>query len=168
MQARIDPLPASAAALWRAFLHASGTPADASGRLYDVMRVGDTAASADAGARLILAGVKTATSSLPGEYGAGRDPPAAGSFSIVLDGRDRAVCIIETLGVEPRPFREIDAAFARDYGEWDRTLATWRRECGAYYATLAGRLGLLWSQDTPLLCERFRLVFAAPGSDGRP
>lgn len=162
MTSTADRLPVDAADLWARFLASPVASADAAARLYGTMRVGDTAASADQGARLIREGVKTATSSLAAEYAGETRPPRAGDLTIVLDGGDRAVCIVETTEARHRPFSEVDADFARDYGEWDGTLATWQRECGGYCAALCRDLGAAWSAETILVCERFRVVFPAP------
>lgn len=151
----LDDLAGGTAALWRAFLAAPDTPVDA--RFYDVMSIGPTPTSADAGARLILSGAKTATSALIEDLG-DIGPPPIGSYSIVLDGRGRAVCVVRTVALTLCRFRDIDAAFARAYGEWDGTLATWRRKVGAYYAARATVLGIDWSEDGELLCERFTVV----------
>lgn len=124
---------------------------------YDVFRIGSDATSADAGARLVLAGEKTATSALPDEFEAG--PPWRGALSILTDGAGRPVCVIETVEVRTIPFEAVDAAFARDYGEWDRTLATWREQSWEYYATVCDRLGLVPDPKMPLVCERFRVVW---------
>jgi uncharacterized protein YhfF len=71
----------------------------------------------------------------------------------VLDGRGEPRCVIETTEVTYRRFNEVDASFARDEGEGDRSLAYWRDAHRAYF----GRLGRL-SEDMKLMCERFRLV----------
>lgn len=54
-----------------------------------------------------------------------------------------------------RSSHAVDAAFARDYGEGDRTLEWWHAEGAPYYADLAGRT----EGDTVLICERFRVVY---------
>jgi uncharacterized protein YhfF len=75
--------------LWRQYLQASSAAVDADQRFYEVFRIGDTEASATAGAEEILSGVKTATSALLFEYAAsGRVPPAAGALSIVGKNAD--------------------------------------------------------------------------------
>jgi uncharacterized protein YhfF len=56
------------AAFWREFLASVPNATDAAARFYESFRIGDTTDSADAGAALILSGVKTATSSLLLEY----------------------------------------------------------------------------------------------------
>jgi hypothetical protein len=47
----------------------------------------------------------------------------------------------------------VDAAFAFDEGEDDRTLTSWRSGHERYFR----RLGV-FAPDMPLICERFRLV----------
>lgn len=148
-----------AAALWRAFMALSETPVEA--RLYDVMTIGETAAMADEGARAVLAGEKTATASLRQAY-AVDVPPPIGSYSILLDGRGRAVGVIQTTRLELKRFDEVDHAFAWDYGAWDRTLATWRARMMSILAAKADDLGFEWDESAELVCETFRLVFPAP------
>ena len=73
------------------------------------------------------------------------------------------VCIIETTEVRVVPFCEVDARFAYDYGEGDRSLAWWRAHLWAYYvdecASLGRQAGRQAEGDMPLVCERFRVVF---------
>ena len=145
---------------WAAFLHQADDPLDAETRLYEVFQVGDSEADADEGADLIVAGIKTATSSLLWEYEAtGNRPPSMGVFSVLTNGRAEPVCVLETTWVKVQPFNQVDEQFARDYGEWDGTLASWRKECLAYYARQCKALGRIPSPDMPLVCERFRIAF---------
>lgn len=145
-----------AAAMWRAFMALPETPVEA--RLYDVMTIGEKADAADEGARLILSGAKTATAALAQEF-AVDGPPPIGSYAIVLDGRGRAVCIVQTVKLELRRFDEIDHGFAWDYGEWDRTLAGWRGHMMPVLAAKADDLGFDWDESAELVCETFRVVF---------
>ena len=138
---------------WRAFLASLTHAADASLRFYEVFQIGDTPESADSGARLIQQGVKTTTSSLLWTYEATHQPPpAAGALSIVIDGRGDPVCVVETIEVDVRGFAEVDAGFAYDYGEWDRTLETWRARCWEDYAPECLRLGKAPTPEMPLVC----------------
>lgn len=100
-------------------------------------------------AALVVSGRKTATVSTPDEP----DCSSVGEFWIVLDGDKRPVCVIQTLELIPRRFGEVDAQFAFEEGEGDRSLAHWRESHERYYR----RLGV-FSPDMTLLCERFRLV----------
>jgi len=115
---------------------------------------GDTPDLADELLALVLAGVKTATCGALRDFAPGGDVlPQVGRRDIVLDGAGRPAAIIETLEVAIRRFDTVDAAFARDEGEGDRSLASWRREHEAFFARNGG-----FSPDMELVCERFRLA----------
>jgi len=110
---------------------------------------GDSPALADRLLELVIAGLKTATCSTEDEP----NTSSPGERWIVRDGRGEPRCVIETTEVTYRRFPEVDAAFAHDEGEGDRSLAFWRDAHRAYF----GRLGR-FSEDMMLMCERFRLV----------
>ena len=84
---------------------------------------GDGPELADELLALILAGKKTATcwSAAEGEKGT-----RAGKQWVVLDGAGRPRAVLETVELARRRFDEVDAAFAFEEGEDDRTLASWR------------------------------------------
>jgi uncharacterized protein YhfF len=98
---------------------------------------------------LVMRGIKTATCSTEDEP----NTSSVGERWIVLDGRGTPRCVIETTEVSYRRFGEVDAAFAHEEGEGDRSLAYWRAAHRKYF----GRLGR-FSEDMMLMCERFRLV----------
>jgi uncharacterized protein YhfF len=110
---------------------------------------GDGPELADELLDLVMKGVKTATCSTEDDP----DTSTPGERWIVLDGRGQARCVIETTEVSYHRYNEMDAAFARDEGEGDRSLAYWRSAHRIYF----GRLGK-FSEDMMLMCERFRLV----------
>ena len=110
---------------------------------------GDGPELADKLLALVLAGVKTATCSTADEP----NTSTPGERWIVLDGRGTPRCVIESTEVTYRRFGEVDAAFAHDEGEGDRSLAYWRQAHRDYF----GRQGK-FSEDMMLMCERFRLV----------
>ena len=106
----------------------------------------DSPELADELLELVIKGVKIATCST-------EDEPNSGERWVVLDGRGEPRCVIESTEVTYRRFNEIDATFAHDEGEGDRSLAYWRGAHRAYF----GRLGR-FSEDMMLMWERFRLV----------
>ena len=110
---------------------------------------GDGPALADELLDLVIKGVKTATCSTEDEP----NTSTRGERWIVLDGRGEPRCIIETLEESYRRYNEVDAAFAHEEGEGDRSLAYWREAHRRYF----GRQGK-FSEDMMLMCERFRLV----------
>lgn len=149
----------SAAGLWRRFLETLSDPQRADSQWYECFQIGSTREGGDLGARLIVEGKKTATSSLLWEYGPeGKPLPGVGSLSIVQDGQGVAVCVVETTWVAIRRFDEVDAVFAKDYGEGDGTLAGWRQLCWEYYSAQCRENGWPAGEAMPLVCERFKVV----------
>ncbi len=143
---------------WAEYVATQDDP-DLPERPYPTGRFGDSPEMADELGQLILDGRKTATCSAQWEYEADGDPPPKpGERLIVLDGRDLPICIIETTEVEGHAFDEVDARFARDEGEGDRTLEHWRREHRTFFSRILPRVGREFSEDMPLLCERFRMI----------
>jgi uncharacterized protein YhfF len=114
---------------------------------------------ADELAALVLTGRKRATASLPIEFTAiGLPLPRAGDISIILDGHDEPVAIIELLSVDLMPFDAVDAAFAACEGEGDGSLQYWRDGHTWYFGRVFGRLGGTLDGST-VLCQRFRRVW---------
>jgi uncharacterized protein YhfF len=110
---------------------------------------GDSPALADELLDLVLSGVKTATCSTEDEP----NLSTSGERWIVLDGSGTPRCVIESVEVSYRRYNEVDAAFAHEEGEGDRSLDHWR-DAHRRYFTRMGR----FSEDMMLMCERFRLV----------
>ncbi len=84
-----------------------------------------------------------------------------GKRMVMLDGAGRPRAVLETVELTLRRFDEVDAAFAYDEGEDDRTLASWRKAHRAYF----GRKGQ-FAEDMLLWCERFRVVERIEGEIG--
>lgn len=154
------PLDPKAEAFWKAYVASLPEAKDAARRFYEVFRIGNTPEGADEGAALIRQRVKTATSSLLWAYQAADKPlPEVGSLSIVTDSNGDPVCVVETIAVDIKGFVEVDAAFAYAYGEWDRTLETWRARCWEFNAPRCRALGKIPTPEMPLVCERFVVVY---------
>ncbi|OQW61083.1 MAG: ASCH domain-containing protein [Proteobacteria bacterium SG_bin9] len=110
---------------------------------------GDGPALADELLDLVIKGLKTATCSTEDEP----NTSSPGEKWIVLDGRGEPRCVIETTEVSYRRYPDVDAQFAFEEGEGDRSLAYWRDAHRNYF----GRQGK-FRDDMMLMCERFRLV----------
>lgn len=145
---------------WRSFLDSQSDSAEANERFYESFRVGSRDESADEGARLILNKEKTATSSLLWEYDAsGSRLPHIGSFSVVENGMRKPVCVVKTTWIEVIPFGDVDAQFAYEYGEGNRTLEGWRKMFWEYYSEVCETMNREMSNEAPLVCERFQVIF---------
>ncbi len=124
----------------------------------DQFPFGDGPELADELLALILAGKKTATcwSATEGQKGT-----QVGKRWVVLDGSGTPRAVLETVELTQRRFDHVDADFARDEGEDDQTLASWRAAHETYFT----RNGC-FAPDMMLYCERFRLIeILAPGID---
>ena len=118
-------------------------------RLLEQFSFGDSPRLAQELVELVLVGKKRAIC-----WAASEGPKTeVGKPWVVLDGSSIPVAVIETTELTQRHFDEVDAAFAFDEGEDDRTLASWRRA----YQTYFGRQGT-FTPDMLLYCERFRLI----------
>ena len=92
---------------------------------------GDGPALADELLDLVIREVKTATCSTEDEPNTSKP----GECWIVLDGRGKPACVIETLEVTYRRYNEVDAAFAYEEGEGDRSLALLARGAPQLFRT---------------------------------
>jgi uncharacterized protein YhfF len=161
-----DPVRVAADELWKAYLQL--LPASERQRDYfEAFQFGAGREMADQLAQLVLDGIKTATSDLIWHIDAKAKPRwFVGDEHIVLNGSWAPVAVIRTTELETRRFCDVDEAFAFDYGEGDRSLAWWRQFNFAWYANECRELGIEPTDEMPLLCERFEVVFA-PGRVAR-
>ncbi len=141
---------------WRNYL--DGLPNDHPHRFHripDSWSFGDTPAMADELAGLVLSGIKTATCS---RY-LGENLLDEAGPSILLGGAGQILCVVETTEVTVRRYRDVDAAFASDEGEGDRSLDYWREAHWSFFTREGAREGYEVSEDMLLTCERFRVVY---------
>ncbi|MBW4618883.1 MAG: ASCH domain-containing protein [Cyanosarcina radialis HA8281-LM2] len=142
---------------WQAYLatRSEGTVDET----YEADTFGDYPDLANRLARLVLLGVKIATCSALWEWEAEGSPlPSVGLKTIVLNGDRQPVCIIETTEVTICPFNEVDAEFAYEEGEDDRSLESWQTEHWKYFARVLPQIGKEPTPEMPLVCERFQVV----------
>ena len=124
---------------------------------YDAWAFGD---DADGLAELVRQGIKTGTSSAYPLYELEGEPlPEASGYSVILDSRDEAVCIIENTKVYVVPFCEVTADHAFKEGEGDRSLAYWKKVHEAFFTECMKEAGLTFDEDMKVVCEEFRLVY---------
>ncbi|GAB4110500.1 MAG: ASCH domain-containing protein [Roseiflexaceae bacterium] len=145
---------------WQAFLHSLPPESPYRQAAYQAEGWGDSPEMADEPGHLIAIGTKTATCSALWEYQAeGTALPEVGTLTIVLDGQDQPLCIIETTEVSIRAYGEVDADFAAAEGEGDRSLSFWRTAHWHFFSRTLAAIGHEPSEAMPLVCERFRRIF---------
>lgn len=152
-------------AFWNAFrADCAGAPAD-----YRLLWFGDADSDlADRLADLVAKGPKRATATLARDWETGKEPvfPKAGDLWLVVRAGSRPVCVVETTRVEMRAFAEVDAVFAWDEGEGDRTLADWRAGHRRYFNAQAAAEGFTFGEASAVVLERFRVIWPAALADG--
>lgn len=124
---------------------------------YEAWAYGD---DPDALAELTRVGVKTATASAGVWYEDGSEPlPRTGEYSVILDSREEAVCVIRTTRVCTVPFNEVSEEQAYREGEGDRSLSYWRRVHEDFFRKELAEAGIEFSPEMPVVCEEFEVVF---------
>jgi len=137
-----------------------GLPAET---IIEAFHFGDSPDFADELAELVVSGPKRATVGWVAEAELDGDTlPEVGAYFIVLDGSGRPRCTIRTTETRRGPLMSVDAAFAWDEGEGDRTLAWWLDGHRRYFARRSQAIGLPFDEnESELLFERFEVVHRA-------
>ena len=124
---------------------------------YEAWAFGD---EADELAALVVSGRKTATASAFPLYELEQESlPQEGEYSVILDSRDQAVCVIRTERVYLAPFREAGPEQARREGEGDLSLAYWRELHERFFRQEMAAAGLGFDENMPVVCEEFSCVY---------
>lgn len=115
--------------------------------------------SPDELAQLVKDGVKSATCSGHIFYEIENEAlPKVDDYSIVLNSKEEPVCIIRTSEVKVMPMNEVPVDFAYAEGEGDRSYNYWREVHIEFFTSELKKVGLAFSEDMLLVCERFELI----------
>ena len=157
----IDDIPhPSVEAFWQAYLNSLPQGSELLAGGYSVWHFCDNEADADKLAQLARDGIKTATCGLLSSYEAeGEDVPQQGDFSVVTNWAGQPICVVQTVEVELKPFDQVDAAFAYDEGEGNRSYEYWRQAHWRAFTRECQSQGQSFQEDMPVVCEQFRTVF---------
>jgi len=111
-------------------------------------------------AQLVVTGEKTATASAYPLYELENEPlPQTGAYSVILDSKENAVCIIQTTKVAVVPFNEVTVEHAYKEGEGDKSLNFWREVHEKFFAECMAEAGLKFTYDMKVVCEEFVVVY---------
>ena len=109
---------------------------------------------------LVLSGKKTGTSSAYPLYELENEPlPKIGEYSVILDSKDNAKCIVQTTNVEIIPFKDITAIHALKEGEGDLSLEYWKDVHYSFFTKCMEENGLKFSSDMMVVFEEFKVVY---------
>lgn len=138
--------------MWNRFSTEQNITAD-----YEAWAFGD---DADLLADLVEKGIKSATASLHLWYGLEKEPlPQEGEYSVILDSREQAVCVIQSTRVYVTPFCEVCADHAFREGEGDRSLAYWRKVHERFFSEELKTIGKVFDESMEVVCEEFIKVY---------
>ena len=125
-----------------------------------VWHFGDNEHDADELAELARRGIKRATSpSLWYFESTGEPLPQAGELHVVTNWAGEPRCIIRTTRVEVVSLDRITAEYAETEGEGDGSLDYWKRVHWDYYRRELADTGKEPTDDMPIVCEYFEVVF---------
>ncbi|HEY0428083.1 MAG TPA: ASCH domain-containing protein [Pyrinomonadaceae bacterium] len=110
-------------------------------------------------AALVLSGTKKATASLAENESDAGDGGVVGGYSVVTDFEGNPQCVIQTTEVRFLPFNEVDAQFAFDEGEGDRTLENWRAGHRKFFSEYCRASNIEFDESMLICCKRFALVY---------
>ncbi|MGC5290571.1 ASCH domain-containing protein [Micromonospora sp. DT231] len=128
----------------------------------------------------ILSGAKTSTTGLLiGYERANETLPEVGQRSAVVDSAGRRVAVIELTDVRVLRLADVDLRHAVAEGEGDESVAQWRAGHEMFWHSPEVRAelddpGFTVDDDTPVVTQRFRLVYVVrtaigpPWSEGSP
>jgi uncharacterized protein YhfF len=128
---------------------------------YQAWYFGNSAKMARELAELVISGQKTATASLV-EFNEKHPQfaPVDDGYSVITDFNGNPLCIIQTTEIRHLPFIEVDARFAFDEGEDDRTLEDWRDGHWLYFTREVAENALEFNENSLVCCERFKLLYS--------
>jgi uncharacterized protein YhfF len=145
---------------WHAFLATLPSNSVYLGKTFIAESFGDNPELADELGQLVVNGRKTGTCSALWEWEAeGKSIPHPGLITILLDGQDQPMCIIETTEVFVCRFSAVDEEFAQAEGEGDLSLEYWRTAHTNYFSRGLPKIGRKFCETMPVVCERFQVIF---------
>lgn len=111
-------------------------------------------------ADLVFKGEKTATASTYDLYALEAESlPQEGTFDVILDSQNQAVCIVKIIKVSVQPYNQVSADHAFKEGEGDKSLAYWRQVHEDCFAEWLREAGLIFTPESKVVLEEFHKVY---------
>jgi len=115
-------------------------------------------------AQMVIDGEKTTTTSSYARYMAKSWPlPVIGSYSVILNSQDEPVAIIKVVNIQIMPMNEVPLEHMRDEGDCGLDGENWWSIHEEFFTELLVEIGVAFSKDMLVICERFELVDANAG-----
>ena len=127
---------------------------------YQVWFFGNSSEMAQELTKLVISGKKIATASLLAVNQLKPEiAPIDDGYSVVTDFEGNPKCIIQTTEIRYLSFAEVDAEFAFDEGEGDKSLRFWCRVHHDFFTKDAAENSVEFNEKSIVACERFKLLF---------
>jgi uncharacterized protein YhfF len=121
---------------------------------------GDSPELADELIAFVTDGPKRATAGLVAAYAADAEPlPRIGAHWVACDGSGAPQVVLRTHELRVGPLRSVDAQFAWDEGEYERSLESWLDGHRRFFRRECERIGIEFSDDLEVVFERFGIVW---------
>lgn len=118
-------------------------------------------------AELILQGKKFGTASSYDEYvmeDITDEIPKVGDYSVILNSKDEAVCVIKDYDVYIRPFGDVPPFHAYAEGEGNMSLEYWRNVHTSFFKECLDETDMPFNQESKIICEKFSVEYI-PGEN---
>lgn len=123
--------------------------------------------AADKLANLVLQGKKFGTASMYEDFfgeDASEEMPKVGDYSVILDSREEAVCILKDYEVLVKAFGDVPPFHAYAEGEGDRSLKYWRDIHKEFFEQEIEGTEMQLTEESKIVCEKFTLEYV-PGRE---
>ncbi len=118
-------------------------------------------------AELVLQGKKFGTASSYDEYvmeDITDEIPKVGDYSVILNSKDEAVCVIKDYDVYIRPFGDVPPFHAYAEGEGNMSLEYWRNVHTSFFKECLDETDMPFNQESKIICEKFSVEYI-PGEN---
>ena len=85
--------------------------------------------------------------------------PGRRRYHIILNSKNKAICIIQITKVYVAKFKEISKEHAYKEGEGDKSLCYWKRSHKDFFTMCMAEINKKFSEDMKVVCEEFEVVF---------
>jgi predicted acetyltransferase len=90
--------------------------------------------------------------------------PKVGDYSVILNSKDEAVCVIRDYDVYIRPFGDVPPFHAYAEGEGNMSLEYWRNVHTSFFKECLDETDMPFNQESKIICEKFSVEYI-PGEN---
>lgn len=85
--------------------------------------------------------------------------PKVGEYSVILNSKEEAVCVIRDYDVSILPFKEVPFEHAYSEGEGNRSLEYWREVHRNFFNNEVEGTTAIFTEDSLVVCEKFSVEY---------